>query len=217
MNTTRVVGTSIALAAAALVAGCGGAEQGMSGMDHGTPPGAAQPPAHAGQHNEADVAFAQGMIPHHSQAVEMSRLAPERAQSEQVKELARQIEAAQGPESEMMTGWLKQWGVPAPQSGMPGMDHGNMPEMDHGNMPEMGHSMEGMLTPEDMQRLQQSKGAEFDRMFLSLMIKHHAGAVDMAETELAQGRFPEAKRMSEQMIQTQQAEISTMHELLKQG
>ena len=211
MNSIRIAGASVAVAAAvALLAGCTGSEQGAPGTNQGTPPSASQPPASAGQHNEADVAFAQGMVPHHAQAIEMSQLAPERAQSEQVKNLARQIEAAQGPEIDMLTGWLQRWGAPAPQSGMPGMDHGSLPGMDHGGM-------QGMMAPEDMQKLQQAKGAEFDRMFLTMMIEHHEGAVTMAETELAQGQFPEAKQMAEQIISSQQAEIKTMQDLLKQG
>ncbi|WP_323844909.1 DUF305 domain-containing protein [Allosaccharopolyspora coralli] len=156
------------------------------------------------------MAFAQGMVPHHTQAIEMSQLAPERAQSEQVKDLARQIEAAQGPEIDMLTGWLQRWGAPAPQSEMPGMDHGSMPGMEH-------EGMQGMMAPEDMQKLRQAKGAEFDRMFLTMMIEHHEGAVGMAQTELAQGQFPEAQRMAEQIISSQQAEITTMQDLLKQG
>ncbi len=211
MKSIRVAGISITVAAAAaLLAGCTGSDQGMPGMNHGTPPSASQPPAEAGQHNDADVTFAQGMIPHHSQAIEMSQLAPERAQSDQVKNLARQIEAAQGPEIDTLSGWLQQWGAPAPQSGMPGMDHGSMPGMEH-------EGMQGMMAPEDMQKLQQAKGAEFDRMFLTMMIKHHEGAVGMAQTELAQGQFPEAKQMAEQIISSQQAEIKTMQGLLKQG
>ncbi|GAB3294292.1 DUF305 domain-containing protein [Parasphingorhabdus pacifica] len=225
MNTNRAVGASIvAVAAAVLVAGCGGAEQeGMSGMHHGTPPSASQPPAKAGQHNDADVVFAQGMIPHHAQAVEMSRLAPERARSPQVKDLARQIEAAQGPEIEMLTGWLRSWGVEAPHGDMPGMGHEGMHGMDHGSMPDQdmpgaGHGgMQGMMTPEDMQRLSQARGADFDRAFLTMMIAHHEGAVDMARTELEQGQFPEAKKMAQQIIDTQQAEIDTMRGLLQQS
>ncbi|MCX2731720.1 DUF305 domain-containing protein [Saccharopolyspora sp. NFXS83] len=211
MKIIRVAGVSITAAVAAvLLAGCTGSDQAMPGMDHGTPPSASQPPAEAGQHNDADMAFAQGMIPHHTQAIKMSQLAPERAQSEQVKNLARQIEAAQGPEIDTLTGWLKGWGAPAPQSGMSGMDHGDMPGMEHGGM-------QGMMAPEDMQTLQEAKGAEFDRMFLEMMIKHHEGAVGMARTELAQGQFSEAKQMAEQIISSQQAEIKTMQDLLKQG
>lgn len=216
MNTIRAVGASVAVAAAvALLAGCTGSDQGMPGMNHGTPPSASQPPAEAGQHNEADVAFAQGMIPHHAQAMEMSRLAPGRAQSEQVKELARQIEAAQGPEIDTLTGWLRSWGVEVPHGGMSGMDHGSMPDegmsgMDHGGM-------RGMMTPEDMQQLQQTEGGEFDRVFLTMMIEHHEGAVEMARTELEQGQFPDAKKMAQQIIDTQQAEIDTMRELLHQS
>jgi uncharacterized protein (DUF305 family) len=133
----------------------------------------------------------------------MSRLAPERAESAEVKNLARQIEAAQGPEIETLTGWLRDWGA-TPST--PGMDHGSM-----------GHGMEGMMSDAEMQQLEQARGAEFDRQFLSLMIRHHEGAVAMARTELASGQFPAAKQMAQQIIETQQAEINAMRGLLAQG
>lgn len=210
IKTLRIVGVSAAAAAAVILAGCGSGQQGMPGMDHGAPPSAPQPPAQAGQHNQADVTFAQGMIPHHKGAIEMSQLAPQRAESQQVKDLARQIEAAQGPEIDTLNGWLRDWGAQPPQGEMPGMDHGGMPGMNHGGM-------QGMMSPEEMHKLQEVKGVEFDRMFLTMMMKHHEGAVGMAQTELAQGQFPEAKRMAEQIISSQQAEIRTMQDLLKQG
>jgi uncharacterized protein (DUF305 family) len=206
MKRTRVLSAAIgAVAAAAVLAGCGGGENMGNMPGHGSPtsatqPGNTQPTAN----NAADVTFAQGMIPHHQQAIEMSRLAPERAQSEEVKNLARQIETAQGPEIETLTGWLRDWGA-APST--TGMDHGSM---DHGGMG-------GMMSDAEMQQLEQARGAEFDRQFLSLMIKHHEGAVTMAQTELASGQFAAAKQMAQQIIDTQQAEINTMRGLLPQG
>ncbi|MEV5536272.1 DUF305 domain-containing protein [Saccharopolyspora shandongensis] len=206
MKRTRVLTAAIgAVAAAAVLAGCGGGDD-MSNMPgHSAPTSATQPGASPqAANNAADVTFAQGMIPHHEQAIEMSRLAPERAQSEEVKNLARQIEAAQGPEIQTLTGWLRDWGAPA---SMPGMDHG---AMGHGDMG-------GMMSGTEMQQLEQVRGAEFDRQFLTLMIKHHEGAVTMARTELDSGQFPAAKQMAQQIIETQQAEIDTMRGLLSQG
>ncbi|MGP4017647.1 DUF305 domain-containing protein [Saccharopolyspora sp. 5N708] len=204
MKRTRMLIVAIgAVAATAVLAACGGGED-MSNMPgHAAPTSAAQPESGSpAAHNAADVTFAQGMIPHHQQAIEMARLAPERAQSEQVKNLAREIEAAQGPEIETLSGWLRDWGVG--ESTMPGMDHGGM---DHG----------GMMSDEERQQLDQARGAEFDRQFLSLMIRHHEGAIAMAQTEVSSGQFPAAKQLAQRIIDSQQAEINTMRGLLPQG
>ena len=197
---TRVLTGALAAAAAALVlAGCGG------GTESSSPPAPA-PPGAAPQHNQSDVTFAQGMIPHHAQAIEMAQLAEGRAQSEEVKALARKIADEQRPEIETMTGWLKQWGAQVPPTDMPGMDHGNM-----GNM---GTGMQGMMTPQQMQQMQQASGPAFDRMFLQMMIEHHRGAVTMAETEVRDGQYPPAKQLAQRIINDQQAEIQQMQELL---
>ncbi|MDA3649461.1 DUF305 domain-containing protein [Saccharopolyspora indica] len=192
MKRTRAFAAAASAVAAIALAGCG----------TGTTP-APEAPASQEQaaSNAADVTFAQGMIPHHEQAIEMSRLAPERAESQQVKDLAKQIEAAQGPEIATLNGWLGEWGAG------PGADHSSM---GHGDMG-------GMMTGDEMTQLEQSKGAEFDRMFLELMIKHHEGAVTMARTELSDGQFPAAKQMAQQIIDAQQAEIDTMRALLSQS
>jgi uncharacterized protein (DUF305 family) len=180
-------------------------------MDHNTGGGMQHPPQNSapasGQHNAADVTFAQGMIPHHEQAIDMARLATSRAQSDQVKNLARQIETAQGPEIHTMTGWLRAWGAPAPQTGMPGMEHGG-----HG---DMAHGMQGTMSPQEMQELQQASGADFDHKFLTMMIKHHEGAITMAHTELTNGQDPAAKQLAQQIISAQQAEIQTMQGMLQ--
>lgn len=201
MKRTRVLSAAAVIAAAAVVtAGCSGGDDMANMPGHGTPPRAGQQQA-PGQaaHNQADVTFAQGMVPHHQQAIEMSRMAVDRAQSPEVKKLAEQIQAAQGPEIEKLTGWLRSWGAGAP-AGMPGMDHGG-----HGG---------GMMSAEEMGRLGQSSGAEFDRAYLSMMIEHHEGAIEMARTELDAGQYPDAEQMAQQIIDAQQAEIDTMKQLL---
>lgn len=153
------------------------------------------------EHNDADVEFAQGMIPHHSQAVEMADMAIAAAESPEVKSLAEQIKAAQQPEIEMLTGWLESWDEEVPSEGN-GMGHGSM---DGG----------GMMSEEDMASLESSTGAAFDRMFLEMMIEHHEGAIAMAETEVEEGQFPGAIEMAETIGETQQEEINEMEQMLQ--
>lgn len=159
----------------------------------------------AGGHNDADVTFAQEMIPHHQQAIEMADLAESRAESQAVKDLATDIEAAQGPEIETLTAWLESWGEDVPDDGMSGMDHGDMSSDDMG----------GMMTEDEMADLETAAGAEFDQMFLTMMIEHHEGAIEMAKTEQSEGEFPEAVDMAKEIQTTQAEEIQTMQDLLK--
>lgn len=148
--------------------------------------------------NDADVAFVQSMIPHHEQAIEMAELAADRAESTEVKQLAADIEAAQGPEIDQMKSWLDQWGQEATPEG--GMDHGDMG---------------GMMTAEDMTMLEEADGAQFDRMFLEMMIEHHEGAIAMARTEQANGVNPDALALAERIESDQEAEIAKMKRLLR--
>lgn len=191
---------------AVTLAGCGAAEEGDAGSSGhaGGPPGGPAAPAGQAGHNQADVAFVRGMNPHHGQAVEMAQAARSRAQSPQVKELAGRIEAAQGPEIATMQGWLTRWGAAAPHSGMEGMDHAG------------GAGMGQMMSAEEMDRLSTASGAEFDRMFLEMMIQHHQGAVEMARTEVATGKNADAVRLARHIIDSQQAEIGQMRALLTQ-
>ncbi|MGQ0773768.1 MAG: DUF305 domain-containing protein [Pseudonocardiales bacterium] len=199
----RALTGMLATAAATLVlAGCGGNTTGT------TSPGGPQPPSSVPQqvqdHNQADISFAQEMIPHHAQAIQMAQLAPDRAQSPQVKDLASRIEQAQGPEIETMTGWLRAWNAEVPPTGESGGAHG-------------GGMGTGGMDHQQMQQLGQATGVEFDRLFLQMMIKHHEGAVETARTELENGQNPEAKQLAQQIIDTQQAEIEEMQALLPQG
>ena len=163
--------------------------------------------------NQADVKFVRAMIPHHRQAIEMAQLAEKRAADPQVKKLAEQIEAAQGPEIKTMQGWLKSWGQPMKtnQGGSGSMDHGGSGSMDHGG--SVG-GMAGMMATGDMKQLRTAKGAAFDEAFLTMMIEHHKGAIDMASTEEQQGRNRQAVTLAERIQQDQSAEIELMANLL---
>ena len=150
--------------------------------------------------NDADVMFAQGMIPHHAQALEMAQMVDGRNASQEVTDLAAQIEAAQDPEIQLMTDWLEDWGEDVPDLAM---DHSTM-----------DHSMTGMMTADQMAALDDATGDEFDQMFLEMMIEHHEGAIAMSETELSDGANDEAKELAQEIIDAQQAEIDLMRELL---
>lgn len=166
-----------------------------------------QPEGAQRTYNDADVAFAQQMIPHHQQALQMARMATEQAASDEVRELAERIEAAQGPEIATMTGWLVAWGEKVPD--LDGTD--SMAGMDHGG--ETPGSM-GMMTEEDMDRLMATSGRDFDRAFLTMMIAHHEGAIEMARAEQATGKDPGALALAGQVEVDQAAEIETMRDLL---
>jgi uncharacterized protein (DUF305 family) len=190
------------LTAALLLTACGD-HGSMPGMEHGggtTTAGSASPGAAA--FNDADAMFAQMMIPHHQQAVQMAALADTRAADPEVKTLAAQIKAAQDPEIQTMTGWLASWGRPAPA--MSGMDMGGM---SHGSMP-------GMMSDADMTKLKAATGRDFDKQFCTMMIAHHQGAITMAQDEMKNGSNADAKALAQRTVTAQQAEIDTMNKIL---
>ncbi|MFD6598249.1 DUF305 domain-containing protein [Streptomyces coelicoflavus] len=201
----RTAAVAAAGAAALVLAACGGNGDDDSSAGHGGHAATASSSAPAsasasqGQHNAADVAFAKGMIPHHRQAVEMADLAPDRAQSAEVKKLAADIKKAQDPEIKTLSGWLTSWGEDVPAEGA--MDHSM-------------HDMGGMMTAEEMTELKNASGKAFDTAFMEMMIKHHEGAVDMAKTEQADGTYGLAKKMAGEIIDSQSAEIEQMNALL---
>ncbi|MEV5434536.1 DUF305 domain-containing protein [Streptomyces sp. NPDC052682] len=216
--TRRAALVAVTAAAGLVLAACGGdGDSGGSGHGATSSPSATSSPgagagagaaasadASAGAHNAQDVSFAQGMIPHHRQALEMARLADGRASSGKVKDLAARIEKAQDPEIRTMTGWLKAWGedVPEPSSGMDHSAHAGMP---------------GMMGGQDMAMLEKASGEAFDTMFLTMMVEHHEGAVEMATTEQDKGRYGPAKAMADDIVTAQTAEIAEMKKLLGKG
>ena len=203
MNYRRVLSLVTAtLAAAALVAACSSGEShsSMSETSKQTIPESAN-------FNATDVGFAQGMIPHHAQAVEMADLALEKSTNADVLALAKQIKASQNPEIQTMSGWLQSWGQKVPSTdSMSGGGH---------DMTDMGGMMmDGMMTEADMEKLESSSGTAFDRLWMELMIQHHEGAVRMSEDELKNGKNLDVKALAQTIVTSQQAEISTMNSLL---
>ena len=150
----------------------------------------------------ADVRFAQMMVPHHVQAVEMSDvILAKDGIDPRVTTLAEQIKAAQQPEIDALNDMLASWGMPpAPTDGM---------SLGHG-----GH-MDGMMTADDMAALDSATGTAASRLFLEQMIVHHEGAVEMAEVEVDSGTNPDAVAMAQAIIDAQNIEIETMREILR--
>jgi uncharacterized protein (DUF305 family) len=181
--------TALIVAVTLALAGCGSND--TTGSSAGT-----------GGHNQQDVAFATDMIPHHLQAVQMAEMAQTQASSDDVKTLADQIKAAQGPEIDTMTKWLKSWGEDVPDESMGGMDMGS------------NDSMPGMMSAQVMSDLAAAQGAEFDTMWLRSMITHHEGAVQMADTEIADGKDSDAIALAKSIKVAQTTEIATMKQLV---
>ncbi|MCZ4607440.1 DUF305 domain-containing protein [Streptomyces sp. Lzd4kr] len=210
-STTRTTGTTrkfvrrtalaaTAVTAALVLAACGG-DGGDSDAASDAPSSSS---ASAGAHNAQDVTFAQGMIPHHQQALQMAEMAADRASSAQVKDLAERIRKAQDPEIKTMSGWLKTWGEDVP-SAAPGMGHSG-----HSG----GSGMAGMMDAKDMDELMKASGKAFDTLFLTLMVEHHEGAVKMAESEKSEGRYGPATELADAVVTAQTAEIQEMNKLL---
>lgn len=204
MRKNLTIATLTAAAAIAL-AGCSagtGGGTGMPGMNHGSASAsgsatesAGGAAAAAGKHNAADAEFARSMIPHHAQAVQMSDVVLAKSGiPAPVTALAGRIKAAQGPEIERMTGWLKGWNEPA---GMPG-----------------GHTMDGMVDNGDIMELEAAQGHVAARLFLTHMIAHHRGAVAMAKKEGTDGNNPDALKLGKDIVAAQETEIKEMQELL---
>ncbi len=186
-RTSRILTTAAATALllASLTACSTGASE-MSHDDH-------QSESAAAGFSSDDIMFAQMMIPHHEQAIEMSTLAETRAENPEVKALAAKIKAAQAPEIEVMKGWLTKAGAST----------------------HMGHTMgmDGMLSEAEMQALRNATGKEFDRLFLEGMIAHHEGAVDM--TSMVTGsKNADAHELGHSIDGSQTDEIAFMKELL---
>ncbi|WP_341925189.1 DUF305 domain-containing protein [Nocardioides psychrotolerans] len=167
------------------------------------------------EHNEADVTFASDMITHHAQALSMVDLTLDRPLDPEVQALAEDIRAAQGPEIETMADWLTTWGEEVPETMR---DHANaghdMDDMSD-NMDDMGHDdMPGMMSADDMDALENASDSEFQDLWLEMMVEHHEGAVEMAETETEDGQFKDAVDLAGQIIDAQKQEIDTMQGLL---
>ena len=192
--------TTLALASALALAGCGtsgeetageapeattSAAAGAGSTDTATAAPSTSAEAVTEEHNDADTMFAQMMIPHHQQAVQMSEVMLAKDDLDpDVEELANKVVAAQGPEIDQLKNMLETWGEPT------SMESGGMEGMDHGS--DSGAGMEGMMTA------------------------HHRGAIDMAQEQVAEGQNPQAIEMAQKVIEDQEAEIQEMDRLLQQ-
>ncbi len=167
---------------------------------------------------DADISFMQGMIMHHSQAVEMTELLRTRSHNKRVQALGQRISISQTDEMKYMKQWLEDRGQPVSTG------HGHMvhtPGMNMADMKSMGAMpmMPGMLTPEQMEALTKSSGPKFDHLFLTGMIQHHTGALIMVQ-ELFEtpgaGQDNVLFDFATDVDNTQRAEISIMKSLLKE-
>ncbi|MEW1806599.1 DUF305 domain-containing protein [Pseudarthrobacter sp. NPDC080039] len=208
MNTTfKTLSIAAALAASLGLAGCAanaGSGNSMP-MDHGSAGAMSSAMPSAGSmstganadHNQADIMFAQMMIPHHSQAVEMSDIILAKSgMPAEVAALATKIKAAQAPEIQQMTGWLAGWGAPTAMG-----DHS-------------GHGMTGMVDDAGIEKLKSATGTDAAKLFLEQMIGHHEGAIEMAQQEISAGKSPDAVKLGHDIVDAQQAEITRMKQLL---
>lgn len=158
-----------------------------------------------------DVEFMQGMIMHHSQAVEMTALIPSHTENKQVRSLGAKISSSQADEIRMMQRWLAARGQATSMEmpGMPGMDTS-------GNAMAL---MPGMLTPEQMDALRKARGEEFDRLFLSGMMQHHGGALVMVKdlfNSPGAGQDAEIFNFATDVDNSQRAEIRIMQKMLEE-
>jgi uncharacterized protein (DUF305 family) len=180
------------------LAACGADDDSSSVETTAVAAGGADAPATL---SDADIEFAQGMIAHHEQAIEMAEIAidPTVSAGADVVDLATRIQAAQEPEIEQMTAWLTAAGESITMDMSDGHDMSSMP---------------GMMSMDDMDALDAMSGADFDQRWLEMMIVHHEGAISQSETVKANGANADVLALADQIITAQQAEITEMQGLL---
>lgn len=163
--------------------------------------------------SQAETEFMQGMIVHHLQAVEMTALIASHTENKDLRSLGARISSSQSDEIKFMQRWLAGWGEPSsmPMSAMPGMDMSGQSTQSMALMP-------GMLTPEQMAALRNAKGAKFDQLFLSGMIQHHNGALNMVKdlfNTAGAGQNADVFDFATDADNSQRAEIRIMQSMLE--
>lgn len=193
-TTTRTLAAVAALTIGLTLAGCSTSNAGSSDSSSSS--------SAESTHNDQDVTFAQGMLPHHQQAIEMSDMLLDKGSDvdPDVVTLAKQIKAEQAPEIKTMTSWLKAWGEPTEMSSMSGMDHSSMSG--------------GMMSDDDMDALEQASAADAGKLYLEQMVQHQSSAVDMAKTEVAKGKNSEAIALAKSIVSSQTEQITQMKDML---
>jgi uncharacterized protein (DUF305 family) len=150
-----------------------------------------------GPHNDTDVIFATDMIPHHRQAVEMAVMAQTRASDSRIKAIAARIEQSQGAEVTLMIGWLKAWGQPVPAPDQTNTAHGP-----------------GMMTRAEIDAFKAAEGKSFDGMFAEMMIRHHRGALQLADVTKSGGQNPAVRALATNVFIVQTAEVAELTQVL---
>jgi len=194
-TTTRALAAAAALTIGLTLAGC-------STNSTGSSDNSSSSTSAASAHNDQDVMFTQGMLPHHQQAIEMSDMLLDKGSDvdADVVTLAEQIKAEQAPEIKTMTGWLKAWGEPTEASSMSGMDHSSMSG--------------GMMSDSDMDALDKASAADAGKLYLEQMVEHHTSAVDMAKTEVDKGKNSDAIALAKSIVSSQTEQITQMKDML---
>lgn len=204
----RLALPTLVLAAALGLAACGGggsdtastgSPSGEHGGGHGGGHSTDSSAGESAEGNDADVSFLTGMTPHHEQAVEMSDIVLAAGPPAEVAAIAQKIKGAQAPEIQQMEQMLEALGE-EPAAG------------EHGGGHSGGHG--GMMSEQEMTALKAAKGPEAARLYLEGMIKHHQGAIEASEAEIADGRYRPAIDLAKQIKTAQQAEIAEMQALL---
>lgn len=179
------------LVGALALAGCGGSDFSAPEVSAAASASASAP---AGPHNAADVTFAQQMVPHHEQALEMVKLTAGHDLDPVVRSLADGIERSQSTEVATMSGWLEGWGETVPTA--------------------MSEPMNGMLSSDQMGKLRSTTDDQtFQAIWLTFMVQHHQGAIPMAQTEISDGSNPQAIALAREIVRTQEKELATMSPL----
>ncbi|NKE60543.1 DUF305 domain-containing protein [Lentzea sp. PSKA42] len=194
----------IAVAILAL-AGCGGeaiVPEGQQAHGHGATSAAPPVPAASARFNDADVMFAQMMVAHLQQGVDLAQVAKAKASKAQLKELAGAIDTTQREELTMLKSWLKLWGKPENPSTDPNVHAA------HGGLP--------LLDAKVVSDIKEKNGAEFDLTYLNLMTGHQGGAVEMARTEQKDGSNPETMAYADRVVQSRQGQVSQMLALMNE-
>lgn len=202
----------VPILALAPLSACSSEDDGHGGHSSGDESMSGMSIPESADHNMADAHFSTMMIPHHAQALEMVDLTMGRkGLSPEFTALAEQIRAAQAPEIEQMSDWLEEWDLPVPATGRDHVHGGG-----HGSSgaPMDDMHMDGMMTEEQMTELEQAPDAEFEDLWLQMMIEHHQGAIDMAETEIADGEYADTVALATSIKESQQAEIDQMESML---
>jgi uncharacterized protein (DUF305 family) len=203
MFRSRCVAALLALAALMGLAACGGGE--------GPGPTARHTAANGTVFADADVTFATSMIQHHAQSLALIDLLVDRDVDDDLSALSDVIRERQGGEIERLAGWLDDWDQAVPETVR---DHANAHGGGDGSA-DLGEDLPGAISTDQLQALESATGDEFERRWLELMVEHHDGALDLTDSETADGAYPPAVRLARAIASDSNSETESMTDLLE--